>query len=148
VRLARTLLLAAATCLVVTGAGKAKRESIGPFPDGRLEVRLQWTGPLGFCDVMLERDGLVVRQGKPDPRDGTITFEKLPPGHYDVRAVSRSFVPRDRPDSRHPHRVAVWMRNGRAAASAELRVRRKEKPEVVKLEMQWGRPVAQYLIAD
>ena len=140
--------LAAVTCLIAAHAATAKPAPMGPFPVGRLDVRLQWEGPLGFCDVLLSRDGAVVRRGKPDPGTGTITFERLPPGLYDVRAVSRSFVPRGEPGPGRAHRVAVWMRNGWGTASRELRARRNDKPEIVKVALQWSRPVAEYLVQD
>jgi hypothetical protein len=144
----RNALLVAAACLAVAPAAWARPAPAGPHADGRLEVRIRSDLPLGFCDVVLERDGAVVRRGKPDAATGRITFERLAPGRYEVRAVSRSIVPRGGAPAGRPHRVAVWMRNGSASAGRELRERHRDKPQVVKLRMRWGRPVAEYLVGD
>ena len=146
-RLARMILLAAA-CALVTRAAWAKRPPMGPFAAGRLEVRVEATGPLGFCDVVLERDGAVVGHGKPDRRTGTLTFENLLPGRYDVHAVSTSFVPRAEPGRGRKHRVAVWMRYATADASKNLRERRDGRTEIVKLRLNYLRRSPHYMIGD
>lgn len=141
------VLLAAACALACCGAAP-RRPAYGPFPTGRLEVHLRSSVPLGFCEVTLSRDGTIVRRGKPEGDGQSLAFEGLAPGHYDLSVVCRSYVPQGPTSRRSTGRIAVWMRNGRADADVELRVKRKEKPETAELELKWSRPVAQYLIRD
>ena len=142
------VVLAAVACVLATREAVAKKPPFGPFPVGQMDVRIRSDVPLGFCEVTLARDGVIVRRGKPDADTQALAFAGLAPGHYDLSAVCRSFVPHGPAAPHAAGRVAVWMRNGRVDQGVELRVKKKEKPEVVELKMQWSRPVAQYLIRD
>jgi hypothetical protein len=156
-------LLCILACPFATGDAAARRAHapkpapppLGPWPEGRLEVRIDSSEPLTHCDVLVSRDGVIVHHGPPDA-DGRIAVDRLPPGTYDVRAVARSWVQRGtpgRPDRPDAARRLMWMRNGLGEGHGEIREAKKNqkkppKPEVVRVRIAWGPRVAGAVIAD
>ncbi len=115
-----------------------------PAATCRLEVQVRSSEPMKYCEIALERDGAVLRHGRPDA-GGVLAFADLPPGRYDVRATARSFVPRGERRA-GAMRSQVWMRNGEAHGHAKLKPARDGKPKRVTLHLHWGPKLAAVMV--
>jgi hypothetical protein len=152
------VLLCIGACLVCAGAARARPKprfqprapklQYGPWPSGELDLQIDTEEPLTWCDVVLSRDGAIVRHGKPEHGADAMVFDRLAAGDYDVRVVARSLAPRGRPDAPDLGRRTMWVRNGSVDGRGEVKVGRKAKPCVLKLRVRWGQRVAGAIVAD